>query len=41
LATVTALLASGHCITTINPFSSGAKVAADIAMAAAPVLRGR
>jgi long-chain acyl-CoA synthetase len=38
VAAVTALLATGRCIVTINPFSSGPKVGADIAAAAAPVL---
>jgi acyl-CoA synthetase (AMP-forming)/AMP-acid ligase II len=38
VATVTALLATGRCIVTINPFSSGTKIAADVAAAEAPVL---
>ncbi|MCC7183455.1 MAG: acyl--CoA ligase [Rhodocyclaceae bacterium] len=38
VATVIALLATERCVVTINPFSSGTKVATDIAVAAAPVL---
>lgn len=38
VATVIALLATERCVVTINPFSSGAKVANDLATAAAPVL---
>jgi acyl-CoA synthetase (AMP-forming)/AMP-acid ligase II len=38
VATVVALLATERCVVTINPFSSGAKVASDLAAAAAPVL---
>lgn len=38
VSAVIALLATERCIVTINPFSSGAKVASDLATAAAPVL---
>ncbi|HSV84676.1 MAG TPA: class I adenylate-forming enzyme family protein [Ramlibacter sp.] len=38
VATVTALLATERCVVTINPFSSGAKVADDIRSTQAPVL---
>jgi len=38
VATLTALLATGRCVVTINPFSSGAKVADDIRSTRAPVV---
>ncbi len=38
VAAVTALLATQRCIVTINPFSSGAKVAEDIGSTQAPVV---
>jgi len=38
VATVTGLLATDRCVVTINPFSSGAKVADDIRATQAPVL---